>query len=200
MPHLKNILLRGIVFLIPVGFLGIILAQFVKVTTSVAKIADQIIPIERVAGVALTNILVILFLFLTCVVAGLISYLSVINDKVIALDKILAQNMPGYTFVKGLFGSATKNDDAFGTLDAVFVHLQDRTLIAFEVERAGDQVILFKPTIPTILSGEVIVASASQVEPIDLPAHQFLGALQNHGQGLEKALAKVVKVDNTPKA
>lgn len=188
METVKYVFIRGILFLIPVGIFGIILAQIYKVGVSVADFVEQFIDIERVAGVAIANIIVVLFLILVCFVAGLISYMSIINDKVMALDKVLAQNMPGYTFAKGVFSSATRIEDEMGALKPVLVHLEGYQRVGFEVERSETAVVVFLPDIPTVLAGQVVVVATDQISAMPVPAHKIYGMLQSHGRGLTKVL------------
>lgn len=193
METLKHVMIRGILFLIPLGFLGAVVAQLFKLTTSVAKVADHLIPVERVAGVGLTSILAVVFLVLLCLLAGLFSYLSFINNKVVALDSVLSGTLPGYSFVKGVFGSASHSRDSLDALKPVLVKYDDNRLLAFEVERTGDLVVVFHPEIPSVLAGQIAVVDAHQVEPFPAPAHQVLSILRVHGRGMGKVLQKMAK-------
>ncbi|WP_299351792.1 hypothetical protein [uncultured Shimia sp.] len=193
MQALKHIMIRGVLFLVPVVILGFVLVQVLNVTSAVAEIAEQFIPIERVAGVAVVNILVILLAVLLCFAAGLVSYLSVINDKVMALDRILAENVPGYSMVKGVFGSATKSEYVVDHLNPILVRFDDHEALAFEVERTGDKVTVFRPDIPSMLAGEIFLFSADRVTTIDLPAHQVMGILQSHGRKMSKVHEAIAK-------
>ncbi|SHJ32451.1 Uncharacterized membrane protein [Shimia gijangensis] len=199
---LKNVLFRGVLFLIPIGFLSVILVHLFRITTSVAELADQIIPVDRVAGVGLTSILAVVFLVILCLLAGLISYLSFINEKVLKLDRILAGNMPGYSFIRGMFGSASQSGDELDALKPVLVTYDDTRTLAFEVERADALVVVFHPDIPTVLAGQIAVVDASRVTPIPIPAHQILAILRTHGRGMGKILQTMAepKAKTDPKA
>lgn len=183
---LYNTMIRGVFFLVPVVILAFVAFQVFKVTSQVGEIVGQYVPIERVAGVAVANVLMIVLALLLCLVAGLISYLSIINDKVEALDRILSENVPGYTLVKGVFGSATKSEHLMDALLPVLVQYEDFEGLAFEVERTESKVTLFRPHIPNVLSGEVVVVDVARVTAIPLPAHQVLGILQANGRKMSK--------------
>lgn len=191
MQMVKHILFRGILFLIPIGFLGFILGQLLKATTVVAQIADRVIPIERVAGIGLTSVLAVVFLIMLCLLAGLFSYLAFINNKVLALDRVLSQSMPGYTFVKGIFGSASASSENLDSLKPVLVTYDDTRSLAFEVDRTGDLVVVFHPEIPSVLAGTIAVVDQGRVEPFPIPAHQVLSMLRTHGRGMGKVLEKM---------
>lgn len=191
MKMLKNVMFRGILFLIPIGFLGIIGAQFFKAATALAHIVDRVIPIERIAGIGLTTVLAVLFLILLCLLAGMISYLAVINNKVLALDRVLGENMPGYTFVKGIFGSASANSEEIDALKPVLVAFDDTRSLAFEVDRSGDHVVVFLPEIPSVMAGQIAVVDQDRVTPFPIAAHQVLAMLRTHGRGMGKVLDKM---------
>ena len=191
MQKLKNIMFRGILFLIPIGFLGFILGQFLKATTALAELVDQFFPIERVAGIGLVTVLAVLFLVFLCLLAGLISYLAFINNKVLALDRVLSQNMPGYTFVKGIFGSASASTEEIDALKPVLVAFDDTRSLAFEVDRTGDLVVVFLPEIPSVMAGQIAVVDQDRVTPFPIAAHQVLGILRTHGRGMGKVLEKM---------
>lgn len=198
MQMLKNVVIRGVLFLIPIGFLSVITVQLFKVTTKIAEVADRLIPVERIAGVGLTTVLAVLFLVLFCLLAGCISYLSFINDKVLALDRVLAENMPGYLFVKGIFGSASHQTDQLDALVPVMVMYDDAGSLAFEIERAAGKVVVFIPDIPTIMAGQIAIVDEERVKILPMAAHQILSILRTHGRGMGKVLERMAEVEAKP--
>lgn len=185
---LKNVILRGVLFLIPIGIVLFVFLQVYKVAIEVAFVVDEFIPIQTVAGIGVANLLALLLIVLLCIVAGLISYISFINDKVQRMDRIFSNNVPGYSLIKGVLGAEqddTYNQDA---LQPVLVTIAGVQRVGFETDRAEGKVVVFLPNEPSVVSGVSIVADERDVTRMNAPPRQVLSALQVHGKGLAPLL------------
>lgn len=185
---IKNTLLRGILFLIPVSIVAVVLGQLFGLSMKIAQALDSIIPADDFVGIALSNILVILVLVAILLLGGLISYLDVINNKVLFVDLALSKNMPGYMFFKSLLGGDPEACDSVNAMTPVLVMMGPYKRIAFEVGRFSDQVIVFLPNQPAVFSGSSLIVDASQVEKLQMNTRQAVALLQVHGKGLEDLL------------
>jgi uncharacterized membrane protein len=186
---LKNILLRGLFFVVPISIAAIILGKLFALSMQVAIAMDGYIPADRIAGIALSNILAILVVFLIVFLAGLVSYIAIINDKVVAFERILSLNMPGYSLIKGMMGNPEATQDVVGNIKSVLVSLGPAERIGFEIERFDNKVIVFLPDQPSIIKGTSVIVTNDQVRLLDIPPRQLYGLLQVHGRGMGKLLS-----------
>ncbi|UWQ93594.1 hypothetical protein QEZ52_22405 (plasmid) [Aliisedimentitalea scapharcae] len=181
---MKNTMLRGLLFVIPVGILLLVLGQVFMISMKIAETMDSYIPADRIAGIAMSNILALLIVLLTLFAAGMLSYVSYINDKVILFDRALSQNMPGYLLIRGLIGSPHNTEDLVGNIKSVIVTSDNWDRIGFEIERFDDQVIVFFPNQPSVVSGVSVIVNQNKVRSLDIAPRQLFGLLQVHGRGL----------------
>ena len=70
---LKSTLIGGIFFLAPMVLLIIILIKAHEIMLKVAQPLSEFIPLDKIGGVAVANILVIVLLLLVCLLAGLLA-------------------------------------------------------------------------------------------------------------------------------
>lgn len=185
---LRNVVLRGILFLIPIGILVFVFIQLFRVSIVVAEVVDGVVPIETVAGVGVANLLAILVIVLLCILAGFLSYISIVNDRVSRLDTILSNNVPGYVLVKGVLSAGESDPYEQDTLKPVLVEMGVFERIGFETDRGQGKVVVFLPNQPSVVTGHSIVVDETRVRALDLPPRQVLSLLQVHGKGLAPLL------------
>lgn len=89
---------------------------------------------------------------------------------------------------RSTIGGVTGHDDATTTLVPVLVSLDDQRLIAFEVERQGDSVVVFLPGAPATWSGSTAIVKAEQVAKLDIAVHQVTAMMRVLGRGSLAAL------------
>ncbi|WP_299354319.1 hypothetical protein [uncultured Shimia sp.] len=181
---IKNTMIRGLLFIVPVSVAVIILGQLFGLSMKVAVAMDAYIPADQVAGVAISNILALLLVLMFCFLAGLISYIAFINDKVIVFDRALSQNMPGYLLVRSLLGSPQETENVVGNITSVLVKAESWERIGFEIESFDDKVIVFFPNQPSVVTGVSVIVHEDQVQKLTVPPRQLFGFLQVHGRGL----------------
>ena len=68
---MKTTILGGALFLVPLAFVAIVLGKAFEVSMLLAAPLDGLIPLERVAGIALANIIAIVLILAICFAAGL---------------------------------------------------------------------------------------------------------------------------------
>lgn len=192
---LKKVLLRGVFFIIPLGILIFVFLQIYKVAIGVADIVDGIIPIETVAGIGIANLLALLIIILLCIIAGLLSYVSVINERVSTLDTILANNVPGYLLVKGALGAGSDDPYVQDSLKPVMINMENFHRIGFETDRGNGFVVVYFPNEPSVITGHSVVVAEERVRILEIPPRQVLGLLQVHGAGLASFLAAEIGFD-----
>ncbi len=186
---IKSTFLGGLVFLLPVVFVAIVLGKAYAIARTVAEPLGALVPVDRIGGVALADLLAIAIIILVCLLAGLAARLSFFTERMMRLDRAIVGLVPGYAVARStLSGVAETGEES--DLQPVLVHFDDHEMIAFEVERTADFVVVFLPGAPSTWSGSSAIVSPDRVTRLDLPVHQVAGLLRVLGRGTVATLAR----------
>lgn len=180
---MKTTILGGVLFLVPVVVLLLILGKAYELSMMVAEPVDRLIPIERLGGVAIVNLLAIAVILLLCYGAGLVATKSFIAPKVEALEGILIDILPGYVAVKGTIGSVAQHEDVGEILKPVLVRFDDYDQIAFEVEGDETRAVVFLPGAPSAWAGTTVIVDRARISPVTLPTYQSVKLMRTLGRG-----------------
>ncbi len=183
---MKTTILGGVLFLIPVAFVAIVLDKAFQVSMLMAQPLDGLIPLDRLAGIAMANIIAILLIILICLAAGLAAQTALFSKRVGRVDNILIDMMPGYAVAKGILGGVTGKENGPDLLKPVLVRFDDYDQIAFAVEQMDDRYVIFLPGSPSAWSGTSVIVDADRVTALDLPPHQAVSLLRVMGRGMSK--------------
>jgi uncharacterized membrane protein len=165
---LLTTLVGGVLFLVPLVFIVLILGKAHEIMAKVALPLGRLVPVDTVAGVGVINLLAILLLLLTCLLAGLLARSRLARAFYQKIDRVLLELIPGYAWTKATLASMGGNAEVSEQFKPVLVTLDDQMLIGFEMERAGnDQVVVFFPGAPDVRSGTVAYVTADRVQPLD---------------------------------
>ena len=185
---IKNTVVGGIVFLIPVIVIVMVFSKASKIMTAVAKPLSKVIPVERFLGIAVLEILALLLVILVCFFAGLVSRRSLGRKIFKSLDENLTKLHPVYSIVKNLVGSFDNSKNAEGMIP-VLAKLDDQTQIGFEVERTDNgMVAIFLPGSPNTMSGIVTYMTEDRVERLDIDFLEVNKTLRTLGHGSNKII------------
>ncbi|MEM6312072.1 MAG: hypothetical protein AAF754_18755 [Pseudomonadota bacterium] len=180
---MKTTLLGGLIFLVPVAVIAILFTKVFHISMAVVAPIDKIIPINSIAGVAFVNFLAIIAILLVCFIAGLLAKTAFFSQKVDLIDGLLIDTIPGYAVAKGVLGSVTRKEELATLLPSVLVRLDDYQQIAFEIERVGNQVVVFLPGTPSAWAGSTIIVDAERVRKLDMPTHKTVKLMRVLGRG-----------------
>ena len=183
---LKTTILGGVLFLIPVGVVVVVLAKVVQIMGTVAEPLGRFIPIERVGGIAVANLIVIVALVLICLVAGIVAKGDRAKRLVERLEATLVNMIPGYTFIKGMVDSVAQSDHLSENFIPVIATFDDNAQVAFEVDRKDDYVVVYLPGAPNPWSGSVIYMKEERVKKLDVPVTEAIKGIQTLGTNAAK--------------
>ncbi len=184
---IRTTIVGGLMFLLPLVVVALIIGKAFQISMLVAEPLGALIPVDRVGGVALANILAALVIFVLCYLAGLVARRSSIKEKVARIEGLLIATIPGYAFAKTMVSGVVKAEDEVGKMTPVLVRLDDYKQIAFEVERApGGNVVVFLPGAPNPWSGSVVYVSEDRVEPLDMLPQDAIKNIRVLGRGSAK--------------
>ena len=178
----KTTIIGGLIFLVPIVIVAAILGKAYRIMMLVARPLDGLIPLEKVGGVALANILAVIILIIVCYLAGIAARSSLGKSTFQLIDSKLMMLLPGYAFVKGVTGSLSENEDQ--VLRPVLVKLDDSIQIGFEVERVErGLVVVYLPGAPNPWSGTISYVEEARIEPMNQPMTEVVKSLRKLGRG-----------------
>jgi uncharacterized membrane protein len=184
---IRTTIVGGIIFLIPIAILIAVIAKGLQATGVIARPVAAVFPVY-IGGIAVAQVLAIVFLLLICFMAGLLARLALARRAVGALEANVLSRVPAYALLKTKTQSMLSPDDIEG-MSVVVMRFDDSWQIGFEIERVeGGKVALFLPGSPDPWSGSVCIAEEDRVTPLDLPVAAVANMARRLGRGANEAL------------
>ena len=188
---LKSTLIGGIFFLIPVVLLIIVLSKAHDIMLKVAQPLSEVIPLDKIGGVAMANILVVLLILLVCFFAGILATRPKFQSFQRYLEEKILGPLPGYRVIKAFLNSLELYENSGEKMAPVLQKL------GFEVERSGkDRVVVYLPDAPAFITGTVAVVSAQQVTELDVPLTRIKDCMEQFGFGASELMDTTKGKDN----
>jgi uncharacterized membrane protein len=189
MKLLKSTLIGGIFFLIPLVLLIILLSKAHEIMLKVAQPLSEVIPLDKIGGVAVANILVIVLLLLVCLLAGLLATRPRFKTFQRYLEEKILGPIPGYRVIKAYLNSLEIYESSGEKMVPVLVTLEQHQKLGFEVGRSGeDRVVVYLPDAPSFISGNVVVVSAKQVTKLPVSPGSVKDSMEQFGFGVGQLL------------
>jgi uncharacterized membrane protein len=178
----------GVVFLIPVVFLGVIITKAAGFMMVIAKPMAAWLPIDTIGGVALANILAVAAVIVACFLAGIVARHALAGAFVKNLESKVLVNVPGYMMIKSLVNGF--DESKADGLRPVALQLGSAERIGFEIQKLKDgRSVVFIPSVPSPWSGITQVLPPEQVSYLDVPISKVIEATENFGYGADTLLA-----------
>lgn len=198
---LKTTAIGGAIFLLPLIVIGALLAQIVPIVLWIANIWAEWIPIDTPAGIALVLLLAIAVLVILCFVAGLVARRSLGRQFSRAAEKYLLLCFPKYAIIREQMAGSVGGNEHKPRLDPVVVQLDDRSMIAFEVDRKGGDtessagtvggtVAVYVPGSPDPWAGSIIYVEAERVERLDIEYGDAMAVFEQLGRGSAQLISQ----------
>ena len=186
---LKTTITGGLVFLVPLGILIIVVAKVFEMMSFLATPFSNWIPVDKVAGIAVANIVTTILIVAICYIAGLVASLTYARKFYSKLDEKLMVFLPRYTFIKSMTGSIAANE-AESALTPVLVTFDDQAQIGFEVERSENGLVtVYLPGAPDSWSGAVAHVTTDRIKSLDADFKEIVSSFKKAGVGAS-ALAR----------
>ncbi|MBT8048290.1 MAG: hypothetical protein HKN57_08530 [Xanthomonadales bacterium] len=188
---IKTTVIGGLLFLVPVGFLGFILFKAFDFMLKIAEPMADWLPIDTIGGVALANLIAIAAIILVSFIAGLIARSSLAKNAVDKLESRVLMKLPGYTLIKGIKGGFESEETPGFKPVALTLGTAER--IGLEIQKLTDgRSMVFIPSAPNALSGITQILPPEQVTYLDVPITQIMDFAERYGHGVEELLATKV--------
>jgi uncharacterized membrane protein len=183
---LKKTVLGGVIFLIPFVILLAVAGKAYEVMEKVAAPVASAIGIERIGAVAVINVVTVLAIIAVCYVAGLLATSKLGKGAYHGIDEKMINIFPRYSFVKSV--TAEVSDRQAGAMKVVLIRFDDQSQIGFEVERSGEQVVVFLPGSPDPWSGAVSLVTPDRVTPLKVEFKTAVRTMRLAGRDALKML------------
>jgi uncharacterized membrane protein len=190
---IRNTLIAGLFFLLPLFVLLVILLKVFQIFHRITTRLAEMIGVENVMGMSGSTIVGIISLTLVCLLCGYLMRISVLKQVSSWVNEQLKSFIPGYAMYHKLVTSTLdKNEENREYETAVFVKSDDGMRPGFLMETMPNgNVVIFYPSAGNVREGELYVVDAANVEMCpDVERRLFRLSLANLGVGLSKLCAK----------
>ena len=178
----------GVLFLVPVVFLGMILTKAAGYMMVIAQPLAAWIPVDSIGGVALANLIAIVAVIVLCFLAGLVARHALAGKVVKNLESKVLMKIPGYSMVKGIAGGFDSSEKE--GLKPVSLKLGTAERIGFEMQKLPDgRSVIYIPSAPSPWSGVTQILPADQVTYLDVPVTKIIEITESYGHGVGELLA-----------
>ncbi len=178
----------GVLFLVPVVFLGMILAKAASFMMVIAKPMAAWIPVDSIGGVALANLIAIAAVILLCFLAGLVARLALAGKFVKILESKVLIKIPGYSMVKSIAGGFDASEKE--GLKPVALQLGTAERVGFEMQKLPDgRSVIYIPSAPSPWSGITQILPPDQVTYLNVPVTKIIEITESYGHGVGELLA-----------
>jgi uncharacterized membrane protein len=194
---IKTTILGGLLFLIPIVFIGVIIGKALEITNKLSAPLAGLFPIDSIGGIAVAQLLTLVILVLICFLAGLAARTALAGRFVRFLETNVLEKMPAYTLLKSKAESVLRPEDMRG-MCPVLGRFDDSWQLVFEIERiAGGKVVVFLPGAPDPWSGSVCVMNEDRITPLDLTVKSAADIMKRLGKGSTGVLRDPLSVNKS---
>jgi len=183
--RLRNRIVTGFIFIMPVLITLVILGQFWKHLLNVGSTLSRLLKVDTVLGQAGDAVAAVLLFVVVCLLAGFLARVSFLRRISEQIDEKLDRLIPGYGEVR----SATHKKIGAGRSDEVFetclVKIGEIWQPGYIIEPNldGTQTV-FVPGAPTVAAGQVYIAEPGQLRKLDIDSAALNARLKILGRGI----------------
>jgi uncharacterized membrane protein len=175
--------LGGVLFLLPVVVLIFVLGKALQISMLIVQPISNFLLVETLRGFVFVELFAAGLLLAVCHMAGVIATMPAMRRPVVALDRVMVDMIPPYAFAKSMLGSIARVEDGIKILKPVMVTFDDYSQMGFEIERQGQNAVIYLPGSPSPWSGSSIIVDSSRIAPLDAAPHEIVRMLRKLGRG-----------------
>ena len=184
--RLRNRIVSGFIFIMPVLITVLILGQFWKRLLKIGGSLSKALKIDTILGPSGDAVAAVVFFVVVCLVAGFLTHISFLRRASERVDEKLNQLIPGYSQVRTeaakKVGLAKDEEPRY---DACLVKVGDLWQPGYLVESNEDGThTVYVPQAPLGAVGQVYVAKLEQVRRLDLDSAALNARLKQLGKGV----------------
>jgi uncharacterized membrane protein len=184
--RLRNLVVTGFTFIMPVLITVMVLARFWKHLLTVGGGISKLLRIDTVLGPSGDAVAAVAFFISICLVAGLLVRISFLRRASDRLDRQLNELIPGYNQLRSeaakKIGAKKEEEPLF---DACLVKVQELAQPGYIIEQNRDGTdTVFVPQAPAFVTGQVYVVDPSRIQRLDINSAALNARLKELGKGI----------------
>lgn len=182
--YLKETVLGGIFFLIPLFVIVTVLFRLWQKFNSVGEKLAKVLGVDEIGGKIGGPIITTLLLLFVCFLFGLLAKWTLATRVRNRLDNYLQRVFPFYDYYRALFEQRLNGENDQGR-KAVLIQTPygQKPGILIEEKANGDKVV-FVPFSPKTTDGEVLLVSSQNCRILDYDEEKLNKVLLSQGEGL----------------
>jgi len=185
---LKNTLLRGIVFTVPILVLVIVFEKALDKLQQVANPIADVLPYHSVFGIGKAYWAVFLILVFVGLFMGLIARLKIAESFLSWIEDNVLNRVPGYTFMKQMGESMIGANDA-SAYKVVLLDIENSWQLAYLVEEVDDTIVaIYVPSVPGAMDGDLFYVPKTRIKETTISYKESIQLLHGQGRGSKKIL------------
>ena len=188
---IKNAIVRGLIFLIPVVVLYITLRELFEIMVGFATPIADLFPRGTFTEEDATELIAAILILLAAFLLGLIW--SIRPSRVAAqwLEDKTLNRVPMYRMLKSLVAAFLNLEGEKSFQPAQLKHTDGTIEPVYIIEAHGeDMYVIMQPWTPTPFAGSVKVVPRERVEPVPVTLDEFSISLTHFGLGLSETMKR----------
>jgi uncharacterized membrane protein len=189
--RLRNLVVTGFTFIMPVLITVMVLARFWKHLLRVGGGISKLLRIDTVLGPSGDAVAAVAFFLSICFAAGLLVRISFLRRVSERLDRRLNDLIPGYSEMRSEAAKkiGVKKDEG-PLFEACLVKVQELSQPGYIIEQNRDGTdTVFVPQAPAFVTGQVYVVDPSRVQKLGLDSAALNALLKELGKGIVSRIA-----------
>ena len=179
----KNIIIGGVLFFIPLIILIVILQKAIQIAAVFVIPIIKLLNITQIFGIGVEIIISIVIILFVLYLAGLIARTKRAREIVLKLEDALLSKVPGYDMIKNT-GASFVGFEENTSYKTVLARIEDAWQYGFLVEEIeGEQYVVYIPGAPNTMSGSVYILEKSRIKKTDIPLSAAMKCLRGLGKG-----------------
>lgn len=179
----KNIIIGGVLFFIPLIILIVILQKALQLAAVLVVPIIKLLNITQIFGIGVEIIISIVIIFFILYLAGLIARTKKARELVLKLEDKLLSKVPGYEMIKNT-GASFVGFEENTSYKTVLARIEDAWQYGFLVEEIEcEQYVVYIPGAPNTMSGSVYILENNRIKRTDIPLSAAMKCLRGLGKG-----------------
>jgi uncharacterized membrane protein len=176
--------------------LTLLLVVFLKLYEILRKVALPLkgwIPMERFAGIAVADLIVVILAIFICFLAGWLAKREWAVKLQRGIENKILIKIPGYTIIQGFTNDLKATEEASSQFTPVLVRFDDQEQLCFQTEELKDgRIVIFVPGAPSPWSGTVVYVDKSRVSKLDINIAEATKNIKSLGLHSDKVISRIL--------
>jgi len=185
---LKNMIIAGIIFFIPLVILIVILQKAFQILAVLVSPIIKLLNITNVFGIGAEIFISIILTLFLLYMGGLLAKTTRAKTAIAKLEESLLSKIPGYEVLKKT-GESFAGFETDNKLHTVLARIEDAWQLAFLIEEIeGENYAVYIPGAPNPMSGSVYILEKERIKRTNIPMRDAMKCLRGLGVGSNKLL------------